>query len=191
MTTPSDPEQADIAVANAVEPLQDTAPVKALGWASEIADQPQLISSCIAVGVAGLVLGSRRLARTGGRMLAAELLVTKLKSLIKHRIDRSRPAELAKGHGYTAEAGNDTSSEMSSFPSGHTGGAVAVARAFARDYPEQAVVGYGVAAAIAVIQVPRGKHYVSDLIAGALLGVAAEQASWAVERLVVGSRGSN
>lgn len=178
MTKPSEPEKADIAVADAVEPLHDTAPVQLLGWASEIADQPQLITSCAALCVVGLGIGNKRLARAGARMLVAELVVTKLKSIIKHRIDRTRPAELAKGHGYTARAGSDESSEMSSFPSGHTAGAVAVARAHAREYPAQGIIGYGLAAAIAAIQVPRGKHYVSDLVAGALLGVAAEQALW-------------
>ena len=188
MNRPQGPEKADIAVADAVEPLNDAAPVQFLGWASELADQPQLIGSCVALGVVGLMVGNPRLAMAGGRMLAAELLVTKLKSMIKHRIVRSRPSELAKGHRYTARAGEDRSSEMSSFPSGHTAGAVAVARAFAREYPEQGAIGYGLATAVAVIQVPRGKHYVTDLVAGALLGLAAEQALWAVQRLVTGDR---
>ena len=51
-------------------------------------------------------------------------------------------------------------------------GAVAVAGTFARDYPEYKVAGYAAAAYVALMQVPRCKHYPSDVGAGALLGLA-------------------
>jgi membrane-associated phospholipid phosphatase len=176
MNNPTQAEQADIAVAAAVDPLHDTPAVKAIGWASELADQPQLISISAAVCVAGLVFGEARLARAGARMLAAELLATKLKSFVKHRVDRARPSVVAQGGRYTAKLGDDETHEMTSFPSGHTAGAVAVARAFARDYPEHRAGSYGLALATGAIQLPRRKHYVTDVVAGAVLGWAAEQA---------------
>ena len=48
---------------------------------------------------------------------------------------------------------------------------VAVAVVVARDLPHMAVPALGVAAMIAGIQVPRGKHYPGDVVAGAVLGL--------------------
>lgn len=179
-----DAEKADIAIAEAAAPLGETAPIRALGWVSEVADQPPLISICAALCAGGLLLGDRRLARTGARMLAAELLATKLKGMVKHRIDRTRPFAVAAGKAYQAEAGNSHESALSSFPSGHTAGAVAVARAFVREHPAQTVAAYSAAAAIGAIQIPRSKHFVSDVGAGAVIGLVAEEAVHLTERLM-------
>jgi membrane-associated phospholipid phosphatase len=43
-------------------------------------------------------------------------------------------------------------------------------------YPQARTVAYGAAAAIALVQIPRGAHYPTDVAAGALVGVAAEAA---------------
>ena len=43
----------------------------------------------------------------------------------------------------------------------------------ARDLPQTAVPALAIAAMIAGIQVPRGKHYPIDVAAGAVLGLAA------------------
>ena len=176
MPNPSPAEKADIAVAEAAAPARDTPAVRALGWVSEIADQPPLITLCAATFAAGLILRDGRMARAGGRMLAAELLATKLKSLVKHRIDRTRPHVVANGGRYRARKGHDHDGAMNSFPSGHTAGAVAVARAYAREYPERAPAAYTGAAAIGAIQIPRSKHYPADVGAGAAIGLIAEKA---------------
>ncbi len=183
----SHPEKADIAVAKAAAPLRDTIIVRALGKASEIADQPPLIALCAATFAAGLILRNGRLARAGGRMLAAELLATKLKSLIKHQVDRTRPHVIANGGRYQAKKGHDHASAMNSFPSGHTAGAVTVARAYAREYPEHAGAAYGAAAAIGAIQIPRSKHYPADIVAGAIVGLVAEKAVHLAEQAVSAS----
>jgi hypothetical protein len=51
-----------------------------------------------------------------------------------------------------------------------------VARALGRVYPEARVTAYVGAAAVALIQIPRGAHYPVDVAAGALLGISAEAA---------------
>ena len=63
-----------------------------------------------------------------------------------------------------------------SFPSGHTAGSVAVARAVGRLYPEVRTAAYAGAAAVALVQIPRWAHYAADVVAGALVGVVAEAA---------------
>lgn len=178
------PEKVDIKVAHAAAPMRETLAVRALGRASEIADQPPLISLCAATFAAGLILRNGRLARAGGRMLAAELLATKFKDLIKNEVDRTRPSVLANGGRYEAEQGDDHRSAMSSFPSGHTAGAVAVARAYAREYPEHAAPAYAAAASIGAIQIPRCKHYPTDIGAGVIVGLVAETFIHLTEQLI-------
>jgi membrane-associated phospholipid phosphatase len=140
---------------------------------------------CGAVIAVGLFGGDRRLARTGWRMLAAHTLATWTKDFVKHRVDRVRPRALAKRKGADAapEPGESHAKELTSFPSGHSAGAAAVARAFARDYPEHRAGAYAAAAVLAAVQVPRCAHYPTDIGAGLAIGVAAEAA---VSRLVPG-----
>ncbi|WP_174274263.1 phosphatase PAP2 family protein [Sphingomonas bacterium] len=176
MRRPNQAERADLAIARAAAAVHRSAPVRALGWVSELADQPQLISICCATLGSGMLLRDRRLARAGARMLAAELLATELKNLVKHRIDRTRPTVIAGGGRYWAGRGDDPAHEMTSFPSGHTAGAVAVAGAIARSYPAHRAAAFGTAAAIGAIQVPRCTHFVSDVGAGAVVGLVAAQA---------------
>lgn len=166
-------EQADRAIADAAAPVRHTTPVKVAGWLSEIADQPQLITLCTAVLLSGVIGRDRRLAVTGGRMLAAEVLATVMKDAIKHRVDRTRPEAVDDGTPYVMEPGRSRDSDRNSFPSGHTAGAIAVASVIAGAYPHARVPAYGVAAAIALIQIPRSKHYVSDVAIGSVIGAAA------------------
>lgn len=150
--------------------------VRIAGALSEVADQPPLILLSSATLAAGLLLHRPRLARAGGRMLASHLLATFAKTLIKNRIDRTRPHLLMDNDEYRMAAGDSEKSEERSFPSGHTAGAVAVTRAFAREYDRAVVPAAVVAGAVAAIQVPRCKHYPSDLAAGAVIGWLAEAA---------------
>ncbi len=177
-------ERADVAVGEAAASARDGVAVRALGAISELADQPPLISICMGTLAAGLLLRNDRLARAGGRMLAAELLATGLKNLVKHRVDRTRPRVVDDGGGYRRRRGGDHASEQNSFPSGHTAGAVAVAGAFAREYPEHRAIACAAAIATGAIQLPRGQHYVSDIVAGAIVGLVAEVAIERAETLL-------
>lgn len=173
-------ERADVEVTKAAAPFRHSIAVRAVGQISELADQPPLISICAATLALGLLSGDNRLARTGGRMLAAELLATAIKSAVKKSIDRTRPKVLVDEGRYRMEPGSTDAHPINSFPSGHTAGAVTVARAFARDYPEHAGAAYAAATAAALVQIPRCTHYPSDLAAGAAVGIVAELAVSAV-----------
>jgi membrane-associated phospholipid phosphatase len=167
-------ERADRKVARATGSKHDTPVVKTLGTISDLADQPPLIAISIATIGAGLVLRDSRLARSGVRMLASHWLATAIKSTIKHRIDRTRPAVILKGGSYHARKGTSHAKPENSFPSGHTAGAVAVARAVSRDYPDAAPVAYSAATAAAAVQLPRAAHFASDVLVGGLIGLVAE-----------------
>lgn len=175
---------ADAVVADAAEPLRDTPAMRALGWLSDAGDQPPLRLLCGALIAAGLLRGDARQARAGLRMLAAHEVATFAKSFVKHRVDRTRPRSRGEGGDDRPRAGSSRAKEDSSFPSGHTAGAVATARAFARAYPDHAVPAHAAAALIALAQIPRCAHYPTDVAAGAAIGLAGERlASAGFDRL--------
>ena len=95
--------------------------------------------------------------------------------MIKHRVDRSRPNSNG-GSKPTIKPGRSADKEETSFPSGHSAGAAAVAGAFARDFPEFRVAAYSAAGLVALAQVPRCSHYPSDVGAGIAIGLAADAA---------------
>jgi membrane-associated phospholipid phosphatase len=168
-------QKADAAVAEAAKPWAETPLVKALSPLSALGDQPQMRVLCGAVIAVGLVGGDRRLARTGLRMLAAHTLATLAKDFVKHRVDRTRPRSTGrKGKDHRMAPGRSEAKEETSFPSGHSAGAAAVARAFAREHPEHAAPAYAAAAAVALVQIPRCAHYPTDIGAGLAIGAAAE-----------------
>lgn len=169
-------ERADVVVAATLGQWRDAPVVRAAGWASEVADQPPMFALSAATLALGLAAGDRRLAATGGRMLAAVALATGVKAAIKAVVARTRPHKALDEGRYEASLMGPNEGPWNSFPSGHTADAVAAARVVARAYPGGAGPAYAAAAAIAAIQVPRGAHYPIDVAAGAVVGWAAEEA---------------
>ncbi len=179
-------EEADLAVAEAAAEIRHHPLVEALGEASEMADQPPLIAISTALLVAGLVLRRPVVATAGGRMLAAHLIATGIKTVVKRSVDRTRPHVLADEDRYEVREGRSRHPRYNSFPSGHTAGAVAVAEGLARTVPQAVWPARIWAAGIAAIQIPRCKHYVSDIAAGAVVGVIADRAVRLAERIGAG-----
>jgi membrane-associated phospholipid phosphatase len=66
----------------------------------------------------------------------------------------------------------ETERSNSSFPSGHATGAFALATVFAHQYPRAAIPCYAAATGIALSRVYLGRHYPSDVLAGAAIGYA-------------------
>ena len=168
-------EEADAAAAAAVRPFRETAPIRALSYFSKLGDQPPLRALCAAAVAAGLATRNRRLAGAGVRALASHTLATFVKDAVKHRIDRSRPRTNGEAKP-RIRPGRNSSKEETSFPSGHSAGAAAVASAFARDFPEYRTPAYSAGGLIALAQVPRCSHYPSDVGAGLAIGIAADAA---------------
>ncbi|MDG6080173.1 phosphatase PAP2 family protein [Erythrobacter litoralis] len=176
-------EQADIAVADTMVSYRETKVVKALGTASEVADQPPLLSLCLGTFALGAILRNPRMMRAGGRMIASHLVATGIKAVIKKSVDRTRPSLLHDEQRYELDEGKRDEGDYNSFPSGHTAGAVAVAMALGREYPRLAWPARAPAAAIALIQIPRCAHYPSDITVGAGLGLLAEASVHGAVRL--------
>ena len=167
-------ERVDRKVARKTGHQRDSALMRAVGGIRELADQPPLIALSAATIAAGILLQKGQVTLTGIRMFASHWLATKAKTFIKHRIDRTRPFVMLDDGSYHARKGQSRAPRENSFPSGHTAGAVAIARAVARDFPATARIGYTAAAAAGAVQLPRGKHYLSDVLVGAAIGLIAE-----------------
>jgi membrane-associated phospholipid phosphatase len=165
----------DRKVRAAVVPYKGTGPVKVLGWLSDMGDQRQLRIVAGAMVLAGVVRSDARMVRAGLRMFVAHELATVAKNFIKHRVDRTRPRSSSRTSEQKPRAGHSRKKEETSFPSGHSAGSMAVARAFAREYPEHRAVAYALAGGIALAQIPRCAHYPSDVVVGLAVGAAAEE----------------
>lgn len=167
-------EKADVELAEKLTPLIGKPAVRFIGAVSDVGDQPPLYAIAGGVIASGLGRGDARTLRAGARMLAAHAVATTIKDVFKRAVDRTRPDVAAHMGRYESGKGRRMVSPYNSFPSGHTASSVAVARALSREYPAQQNLALGIGVAIAATQVIRGKHFVSDIIAGAAIGVVAE-----------------
>lgn len=167
-------ENADVALAARLATHRHHPAIRSAAAVSEIGDQPPLFAISGAVLALGLAAGDTRLTAAGGRMLASMTLATIIKGGIKRLLSRTRPHKLLDEGRYEVRLNGPDEGPWHSFPSGHTAGSLSVARALGRVYPEARLPAYAGAAAIALIQVPRGAHYPVDVAAGALVGLAAE-----------------
>jgi membrane-associated phospholipid phosphatase len=167
---------ADKATHDALKPYRRTAAVRTLTLAAKVGDQPPLLAISGGLLALGLVRGDGRMARAGARMIAGHLLATAAKNFVKHRVDRNRPRSADGPQDHKVKPGRSKAKEKTSFPSGHSAGAIAVARAFARDYPEHGAPALAAGLLIALAQIPRAAHYPSDVAAGLAIGLAAEAA---------------
>ena len=168
--------RAEAKVAQVSAEHRDNPAVRIISKLSEVGDQPELRTISGGLIAAGLLTGRRRLARAGVRMLLAHELATAIKNFVKDRVDRTRPRSANGGKDSVARLGDHSAKEETSFPSGHTAGAIAVAQAFAREFPDYATPARVAAGAVGIAQVPRCAHYPTDVGVGAVIGVVAEAA---------------
>jgi len=157
--------------------------LRAAGKASELADQPPLIALSTATMVAGALLRHPAVLRAGTRMLASHLIATGIKTVLKNGIDRTRPARAVKDGHHIGKGNGSGDTSLNSFPSGHTAGAVAVAQAVAHESTVAGLPLQAAAIGVAALQPSRGKHYVSDVVAGAAIGWASERVAGALLRI--------
>jgi len=161
-------------------PYSRSAPVRALDVFSKLGDQPELrvIAGCLVL--AGMFVDSNRLVRASARMLVAHEAATLVKNIFKTNIDRTRPRSATSRKDKKPRKGTSSAKEESSFPSGHSAGAIAAARAVSREYPEYGAAVTTAAVLVAASQVPRCAHYPTDVAAGILLGLAVEATTNAI-----------
>jgi undecaprenyl-diphosphatase len=176
----------DRAAQETFEPYVEAPPVRALDWFSKLGDQPELRLIAGAMIVGGVFAANDRLVRAGARMIIAHETATLAKDFAKTEIDRTRPRSAEDRGDRKLKKGKHTAKEKTSFPSGHSAGAIAAARAFSREFPEFGPAALAGAGAVAASQVPRCAHYPTDVAAGVAIGLLSEalvDAAWRAARM--------
>jgi undecaprenyl-diphosphatase len=126
-----------------------------------------LLVACMALGLLSRALGRSRFHDACSLGALAFTVAGLVEFTLKYLVGRPRPvAALA------AELGHPSLAEIDSFPSGHATSVFAVATVFAFYYPRLRWPLYALAAAIALGRVYLERHYVSDIVAGAAIGMA-------------------
>jgi membrane-associated phospholipid phosphatase len=115
----------------------------------------------------GLVTGNDEVTRAGGRLAATLVLAGGTATLGKLALGRPRPSESLDADGYSPFSGQDA------MPSGHSTVSFALATALADDiHRTWASVGlYTLATGVAWSRVNDNRHWLSDVAAGAVVGV--------------------
>jgi membrane-associated phospholipid phosphatase len=183
------PERIDVEIIEKMRPLLQKPVVKKVGKLGNLGDEPPLMAISAALLIGGTLTRKPALQRAAIRMALAHLIAIAFKEVGKNNVDRTRPDEQLKTGTYHMSAGHSRDADLRSFPSGHTAGALAVARAFSRDYPRYAKPLLAAAAIVGALQVPRRAHYPGDVLAGAVAGAVAEKiASFVIDQLGLTNR---
>jgi membrane-associated phospholipid phosphatase len=167
-------EKADIALGATLASERDHPLVKAAGEADKLGDQAPLYALSGAVLIAGIASRNLRLADSGVSMLAAIAAADLSKRLTKALVTRTRPHVFLDEAQYDADTGGSAEKPEQSFPSGHTAGSVAVARALSRNFPAAGAAAGTAAVGIGISRIAKGAHWPLDVLGGAVIGLAAE-----------------
>jgi membrane-associated phospholipid phosphatase len=171
---PGSVERIDIAVAIWLASRRHHRAARLAAAVNAAGDQPPLLALSGAVLAFGLLSGDRRAAGAGRRMLASLMISIVIKTALKAAISRTRPNVLLDSGRYEVRLFGPNEGPWQSFPSGHVAGSVALARAVVRSYPNARRLAWAGAAAIALVQVPRGTHYPLDVVAGIVVGLVSD-----------------
>lgn len=115
--------------------------------------------------------GNVRMQRTASLSSEALLNTALYTGLLKRLTRRTRPASAGVGQFFVQRPARGQAA--TSFPSGHASGAFAVAAVFAWEFRDKRWVpwvAYGTASLVAASRVSLGRHFPSDVLAGAVLG---------------------
>lgn len=130
--------------------------------------QPEVFGT-VTLGLlgAGLIGGDDALTRAGGRLALTLALAGSASTVAKLTFGRPRPNESLDADGYVPFSGQEA------MPSGHATIAFAMATALADDlHNTWASIGlYTVAAGVGWSRINDNKHWLSDVAAGAVLGI--------------------
>ncbi|MBU2575044.1 MAG: phosphatase PAP2 family protein [Elusimicrobia bacterium] len=150
-------------------------------YAEKLGDGGYDLAVAGALAGAGCVFKDEKLKNTSLLAVESFLAANAVGTVVKYTAGRSRPYA---GNGKRTFKPFSFKSSATSFPSGHTVSAFAVASVFAGSYGNlwTGLAAYGAASASALQRIYADKHWASDVFAGAVLGTAAGRAAIALSR---------
>ncbi len=131
----------------------------------------------VATAGAAIALGDSRMQNMGIISMQAVAASLGVSAVGKYVVNRARPEE---NRGVWRETGMGASRVNSSFPSGHSAVAFAAITPFAQEYDAPWL--YGIAAISSMGRVAGRKHWVSDTVAGGIIGYATGTLLWHGQR---------
>ena len=146
----------------------------ARGWGNFGKNMPLALVATSGVAVA---MGDDRMQNMGIISLQAVAASLGVSAVGKYVVGRARPDE---NRGPWERVGEGHSRPNSSFPSGHSAMAFAAVTPFAQEYDAPWL--YGVAALSSAGRVAGSKHWVSDVVAGGIIGYATGTLLWKGQR---------
>jgi hypothetical protein len=167
-------EAADVALGKRIASDRDKPAVKAAGEAGKLGDQGPLYALSAVILICGLLGRNRRLAETGLKSIIAVAAADAAKNAIKSGVKRTRPhVSLNEGRYERGMGGSEQKAEQS-FPSGHMAGTVAFGRSLSRTYQAAGAVCGVASLGLGWSRMAKGSHWPGDILAGAVVGLAAE-----------------
>ena len=109
--------------------------------------------------------------RVLGALAVSVAVANTLLVCIKRRVKRLRPREVVRASSFDVGPLAWFPSDRFSFPSGHALNAFAIGSVLALAYPVAALPALVVAASVAASRIVLGLHWLSDVVAGSLLGL--------------------
>ena len=122
-------------------------------------------------GVLLLLGGSSICLRTLAAVAVAMGIANTVLVMLKRRFHRRRPCDYARHPCFDVQPLTFFKEDCFSFPSGHTLNAFAVGSVIALSFPLLGPAVLAVAASVAASRVVLGLHFLSDVLAGAVLGL--------------------
>jgi membrane-associated phospholipid phosphatase len=121
---------------------------------------------------------SREWWRRGALLLAAPAVAGIVGELLKITVRRMRPPAMGSAYAFRAFSDHPFSSRGLGFPSSHAVVAFGAAAILSRLFPRACVVWYAAAVGCAVSRLLAHAHYLSDVVAAALIGIAVAALLW-------------
>jgi membrane-associated phospholipid phosphatase len=116
--------------------------------------------------------------RRGALLLAAPAVAGIVGELLKITVRRMRPPNVGSAYSFRAFSDHPFSSRGFGFPSSHVVVAFGAAAILSRMFPRARVVWYAAALGCAVSRLLAHAHYLSDVVAAAIIGIGAAALLW-------------